>query len=288
MKTKSLAKINLNLHVQSKKDGDKFTPLTLINNKINIYDSLEFINQKSDIELICYPKNILPNNAKNIVIQAAIKLKEFVQNPSLGVKIILHKKIPITAGLGGGSSNAATTLKRLVKLWHIRISKKKLLKIASGLGKDIPYFFSSNLCFLTGFGDIPHQIKIKFPTFYLVIIYPNHSTKPSTKWMFQHLDYSLVGKNLYKANQLLEAIKKGDKDEILNNLHNDFETIVFNYFPEIRDIVKQFLINGASNTLLSGSGLGIIGFFDTRIKAQNAYKNLKLVFPKIYLTYTKQ
>ncbi len=287
MKIKSFAKINLNLHIHPKKLGDQLTPLTLINNQINIYDCLEFINQPNIIELNCYPKNILPENKENIVFQAALKLKEFARNPSLGVKITLHKKIPITAGLGGGSSNAAATLKYLVRLWCLKITQTKLLEIAFNLGQDVPYFFSSNLCLLTGFGHISHKVMFKLPKFYLVIIYPNHSVKPSTGWMFQHLDFSLVSKNFYKVDQLLQAIKVGDKDKILNNLHNDFETIVFRHFPETQKIVKSLISYNASRTLLSGSGLGIIGFFKTRTQAKMTFHNLKSIYSRIYLTQTR-
>jgi len=287
MKTKSFAKINLNLHIHPKKAGDQFTPLTLINHQINIYDSLEFINQSNNIELNCYPKNILPDNQENIIYQAALQLKEFAKNASLGVKISLTKNIPITAGMAGGSSNAATTLKCLVKLWHLKITKTKLLEIATSLGKDVPYFFSSILCLLTGYGNVFHRLSIKLPKFYLVIVYPNQSEKPSTGWMFQHLDFSLVGKNTYKLDQLLQAIKKDDKDKILNNLHNDFETIVFKYFPKTQKIVKSLISQGAHKTLLSGSGLGMIGFFTTKNQAKIAFNNLKTTYPKIYLTQTK-
>jgi 4-diphosphocytidyl-2-C-methyl-D-erythritol kinase len=284
MKVKSFAKINLNLHIHPKKTRDKLTPLTLINHQINIYDSLEFINQPYNIELICYPKKILPNNDENIVYQAALKLKEFSKNPNLGVKIILNKNIPIAAGMAGGSSNAAITLKSLIKLWHLKISHQKLLEIAFSLGQDVPYFFSTNLCYLTGYGDIPHPIKFKPPKFYLVIIYPEYSQKPSTGWMFQHLDFSLTGNNLYKSKCLLSAIKSKNKNEIFQNLHNDFETIVFNCFSETQKIADDLLSRKAVTTLLSGSGLGIIGFFKTRKSAQTAFNSLKKHYSKIFLT----
>lgn len=286
MRVKAFAKINLNLHIHPKKVNDQFTPLTLINYQINIFDELEFSNQPNKIELICYPKNILPSDESNLIFQAAVKLKEFSKNSKLGVKIILHKNIPITAGMAGGSSDAATTLKVLIKLWHLKISNQKLQEIASFLGKDVPYFLSTKLCRLTGFGDIPRPIKFKFPKFYLVIVYPNHSQKPSTGWMFQRLDFSQTGKNLSKSNLLLSAIKSNNKNQIFQNLHNDFETIVFSYFPETQKIVDQLYLNHASKTLLSGSGLGIIGFFKTKSSAQETFTNLKTKYQKIFLTST--
>jgi 4-diphosphocytidyl-2-C-methyl-D-erythritol kinase len=286
MKVKSFAKINLNLHIHPKKTGDNFTPLTLINSQINIFDKLEFTNQTNKIELICYPKNILPNDESNLVFQAATKLKEFSKNPKLGVKINLFKNIPITAGMAGGSSNAAATLKSLIKLWKIKINKKKLQEIASNLGKDIPFFLSTNPCFLTGFGDIPHPIKFKLPKFYLVIVYPNNSQKPSTGWMFQHLDFSLTGKNLNKSNLLLLAIKSKDKKEILTNLHNDFEFTAFKYFPETLKISKDLIFYDADKTLLSGSGLGIIGFFKNKSTAKKTFDILKTQYSKIFFTST--
>ncbi len=286
MKVKSFAKINLNLHIHPKKPGDNFTPLTLVNNQINIFDKLEFTNQPNKIELFCYPKNILPIDESNLVFQSAAKLKEFSQNPKLGVKIKLYKNIPITAGMAGGSSDAAITLKSLVKLWKIKISRQKLLQIASDLGKDVPYFLSTKLCRLTGFGDIPHPIKFNFPKFYLVIVYPNNNQKPSTGWMFQHLNFSLTGKNINKSSLLLSAIKLKNKNEILANLHNDFETIVFDYFPETQKIVDDLVSQKADTTLLSGSGLGIIGFFKTKSAAKIAFEKLKKNYSKIFFTST--
>lgn len=286
MKLKSFAKINLNLHIHPKKPADQFTPLTLVNYQINIFDELEFINQNETIELICYPKNIIPQDQSNLVFQAAAKLKEFSQNPKLGVKIILKKNIPITAGMAGGSSNAATTLKSLIKLWHLKISRQKLQEIASNLGKDVPYFLSTPLCQLTGFGDIPHSLKFKLPKFYLVIVYPESSQKPSTGWMFQHLDFSQTGKNISQEKLLLAAIKNKNKKAILQNLHNDFETIVFNYFPETQKIVDDLISQKADTTLLSGSGLGIIGFFQNQKSANLAYQSLQKKYSKIFLTST--
>lgn len=286
MKTKSFAKINLNLHIHSKKKGNKFTPLTLLNNQINIFDELEFINQKEKIELICLPKNLVPEDETNLIFQSASKLKEFTANPNLGVKITLHKNIPITAGMAGGSSNAAITLRTLIKLWHIKISHQKTLEIASSIGKDVPYFLSTNLCYLTGYGDIPHPLKLELPKLYLVIIYPNKSQKPSTGWMFQHIDFSLVGQNNFKLKSLLKAIKHKNKNKILDNLHNDFETIVFKYFPETKKIFKDLSNNGAQKILLSGSGLGLIGFYKTKNSAKKAYFSLKDKYSKIFLTNT--
>jgi 4-diphosphocytidyl-2-C-methyl-D-erythritol kinase len=286
MKTKAFAKINLNLHIHPKKTGDQFTPLTLINHQINIFDNLEFINQPNKIELICFPKNLLPDSQDNIVYKAALKLKEFAKNPYLGVKIILTKNIPITAGLAGGSSDAAVTLKSLSKLWHLRIKKSELLEIADILGKDVPYFLSGQLCKLTGFGNLAQKINLKLPRFYLLIVYPNSCQKPSTGWMYQHLDFSLVGQNIYKTDLLINSIKNKNKDQILQNIHNDFESIVFNHFPETKNIVDDLFSFGAQKTLLSGSGLGIIGFFKIKNQSKNAFQNLKSSYPKIFLTQT--
>jgi len=286
MKQKSFAKINLNLHIHPKREGEAFTPLILVNQQINLFDELEFINQPDRIEVVCYPKNILPKNEDNIVFQAAQKLKDFTQNPHLGVKIILKKNIPFPAGLAGGSSDAATTLKSLKKLWSIKISRQKLLEIASNLGKDVPFFFSSKTCLLTGYGDIPHRLKTKLPKIYLIIVYPNKEQKPSTGWMFQHLDFSKINQNLHKKDLLLKAIEQKNISQIFQNLHNDFETIVFDYFPETKNIVTDLVSSGAIKTLLSGSGLGIIGFFEDNQKTDQAFLKLKQKYSKIFLTNT--
>lgn len=286
IKINAFAKININLHILPKKEGDQFTPLILVNNEIKLHDQLSLTNQKNNIEVKCNPQNDMPPAEDNIIYKTAKIIKEIVGNQNLGVKFFLKKSIPITAGLGGGSSDAAAAINGLKKIWKLKLTNKQIFDIADQMGKDVPYFLKGGLCKLTGFGDIATNLNIKLPQFYLVIVYPNKSQKPSTKWMFQNLDFSVVGKNVSKIPLLINAIKTKNKDKILKNLHNDFEPLVFSTFPEVQKITTDLSKIGASRSLLAGSGLGIVGFFKTYQTSKNAYNHLSKKYSKIFLTKT--
>ena len=281
------AKINLNLHILPRSPSGEYTPLSLINHQIGIFDRLTYIKQKRDIDLEYLIPGDLPPKDDNLVYRAAELLKKTTGNSELGARIILEKNIPITAGLAGGSTDAANTIVNLVKLWDLKLSKQQIFEIANSLGKDVPYFLIGGLCQLSEFGNVVSKINMKFPHFDLLIVYPNDSNKPSTKWMFQHLDFSLLGKNLFKVDQLLDGIKNGNKDQILANLHNDFEPLAFNSFPEIKKIISDLEGSDSDATSMAGAGLTIIGYFKSLEKCQAAFHRLSEKYSKIFLTETK-
>lgn len=286
IKKKAFAKINLNTHIFPRKNGEVFTPVESVKCQIALNEELVFVNQKDKIELFCDHKNDLPNLEDNIIYKAALLVKEKANDSSLGVRIKLKKNIPITAGLAGGSSDAGSTIWALVELWKLKFTKKDLFDIADSLGKDVPYFLEGGLCRLTGYDNLAEKVDLKLPVFYLVIVYPNIEQKPSTGWMYQNLDFSKVGKNLKKINLLIDVIKNKDRDKILENLHNDFETLAFLAFPETQKIRSDLYDSKADKVIMSGAGLGMIGFFKDNKMAKKAFINLSKIYKKIYLTKT--
>lgn len=182
------------------------------------------INQKLD--------KILKNPAQNLAFLALRLLKKTCKISNKFAHIYIKKNIPISSGLGGASSDAAAVLKGLNKLWNLKLSQKKLLKMAAKLGKDAPFFIIGGTALGTNYGEkitlLPPIKNIKFKIFQ-----KSATTSGKTQSAYESLDLNLCGKNKTKTKNLITAIKKNDKKNIIKNLHNDFETLrSFDHLPK--------------------------------------------------------
>lgn len=287
IREKAYAKLNLNLHILpdlkfKKKTG--YYSIQFINCELDLHDDLYFENQKNKITFICDNKEL--SNNENLVYKAAFLLKKEIGNPNLGVKIFLQKRIPIKAGLGGGSSNAAAVIKGLLKLWKVTLRPIQITKIINLLGSDIFYFMQGGLCEVLGKGD--HVIKLPniLQKLWMVLIIPAIS-KPSTSWMYKNINVNMTGLNLDKIEQFKNKIINKKKVEILNSLHNDFEDMIAVQYPDL-EIIKQDLKNsGSIKDIIAGSGLTVAGFYPTRQMALEAFTSLQSKYKNILWTHTK-
>lgn len=277
IKIRAFAKLNLNLHVFPHKLESGYHSVKFINCQINLFDELLFKPIKKDIEEVA---------EDNLVYRAAILLKKLVRNQDLGAKIYLKKNIPMKAGLAGGSSDAAATIKGLMKLWQINLDRSKINRLAEELGKDVHYCLKGGLCQIEGDGSKVIPLSPKLPEFWLVIVTPEEK-KPSTKWMYDNLDSRKIGRHLRYSKMIKEAINLKDKKNILKYLYNDFESLAINCCSKITSIKNDLIDNGASKTLLAGSGFSMVGFFESKNRALNAFKKLKVKYKNIYCVSTK-
>ncbi|MDO9027570.1 MAG: 4-(cytidine 5'-diphospho)-2-C-methyl-D-erythritol kinase [Candidatus Roizmanbacteria bacterium] len=277
IKTRAFAKLNLNLHVSPYELKTGYHLIRSINCQINLFDELLFKPIKKKIEGVA---------EDNLIYRSAILLKKLVRNQDLGAKIYLRKNIPIKAGLAGGSSDAAAAIKGLMKLWQINLDKSKINKLAEELGKDVHYCLQGGLCQIEGDGSQVIPLSPKLPKFWLVIITPEEK-KPSTKWMYDNLDSRKIGRHLRYLKMIKEAINLKDKKNILKYLFNDFESLAINSCPKITSIKNDLIYNGASKTLLAGSGFSMVGFFESKNRAFDAFKKLKVKYKNIYYVSTK-
>jgi len=274
---KALAKLDLNIHILPKKVDGLFT-VKYLDCQINLHDILSLEKQEKN-EVICKNNTDL-NNEKNFV----FKVLTFLNKPT---RVVIQKNIPIKAGFGGGSSDAAAGVRGLQKLWQFNLKKEEIIALSKKLGKDFFYSYFGGLSEVIGEGKKYGLKKIssKLPTFWLIVIVPK-TEKPSTSWMYQSLKVQTIGKNLDKLEKLKEAIKNKNRKEILNNLFNDFENLAIKTFPIVADIKKNLLKEGAAATLMAGAGLSVIGFFNSREMAENALNKLRLKHKNIILTKT--
>ena len=273
------AKINLGLSILGKLTSG-YHEVKFIFSQVSLFDRIQLKEiPTNEIKIICNDKQV-PTDKINTVYKAALLLKKIVKTKK-GIEIKIDKQIPVAAGLGGGSSDAAQTLIGLNKLWNVGLNTKDLLKVGLKIGVDVCYQMVGGTKLATHLGENLKSLP-KLPTLHLVLSNPN--IEVSTKWAYTNVDYSQIGKN--QLENLIEAVKDKDLKQIAKNLHNDFEFWVPNLVPAILKIKAKMLEHGAIGAIMSGSGPTVFGLCENQATALKVYNNLKKEFPKTYLAQT--
>ncbi len=283
IKLKAPAKINLTLEVL-RKLPDGFHELRTVMSKIfGLYDeiSITFYPKKEGISVES-GNNGIPLDERNICFKVAKKFFEKAKK-SAGIKIYIKKNIPVGAGLGGGSSDGAATLKILNKYFHHPVSDKKIIEMASKIGKDIPFFFSSKgASLIEGMGEKISETFI-FPKINILLVNPNIHI--STKHAYERLS-PIIEKIKRKENisrKMMAAIKKNDVGLIAKYLYNDFEVILEKEQSIISEIKDELIGLGASGALMTGSGSTIFGIFKNRKEILAAKRKMKIRYPDFFV-----
>jgi 4-diphosphocytidyl-2-C-methyl-D-erythritol kinase len=259
MRSKAPAKINLLLRVLRKRP-DGYHDLASIMQQISIYDELEYTLQQEGITLHC-PGTDLPTNEQNLIYRAAQTIFNHTGYRN-GVEIVLNKSIPSAAGLGGGSSDAATTLMTLNDLCSLGLSKTELIKLGAKLGADVPFFIFGRSAFATGIGD-KLQTLPDLPQINMVLINPTFPL--STKTVYENLNLALTKKKNNYSIPRFYAL--GD---VIRELHNDLEAVSLKMHPELNDLKQILMKEGALGALMSGSGPTLFGIFADEKSAKEA------------------
>lgn len=266
MNIRAYAKINIGLHILGKRP-DGYHNIETVFRLIDLYDELEFVQGD---EGITFNSNspLLANNDTNLVIRAAHLLRDLT-GIHMGVEITLKKQIPLGAGLGGGSSDAAAVLKGLTKVWSLDISTEELQTVSATLGSDVPFFFTSHTAYATGRGERLTPFPLDIP-YWILVVTPNIHV--STAWAYSSIRISQTMKRPDLRGLLESSI---DKPEILRStLRNDFEEPVFKEFSDISKLKETLLLAGADVALMSGSGSSVFGFFASQERAQHVRSEL--------------
>lgn len=266
MKVRAYAKINLGLHVLGKR-SDGYHNIETVFRLIDLYDELEIV-QSDQGTYFSSNKPELSNDGTNLCLRAAHLLRDLT-GCHMGVEMKLTKRIPIGAGLGGGSSDAAATLKGLTKLWSLDINPEELQTISESLGSDVPFFFTGQTAHATGRGEILESFALPLPYSILVATPPIHV---STAWAYSSLRLA-ENRNQPKLRDLLSGTIR-DTGALRRELTNDFEETVFRQYPEILRLKETIFSGGAEVALMSGSGSSVFGFFSSAENARTVASNL--------------
>jgi 4-diphosphocytidyl-2-C-methyl-D-erythritol kinase len=270
MKIKAYAKINLTLQVLARR-SDGYHDLASVVQEIALYDLLSFTKTSRGITLTCSDPS-LPLNKKNLVYKAAAAMQgesRRLKKPVPGVKIQIQKNIPVGAGLGGGSSDAAATLKALNILWQLHLTEARLAKIGASLGSDVPFFISGGTALAQGRGELL-TLWPGIPSFRLVLVKP--VTGISTAWAYKKLKISLT-KQPKNIKIIQNSLLKKRFDQLTEYLQNDLESVCISKYPIILDIKHRLLALGATAALMSGSGSTVFGLIPSRV-AENRIKDV--------------
>lgn len=242
------AKINIGLNVVSKRN-DGYHNLETIFYPVKLADALEIV-EAGRFQLTISGLSNHGSEENNLVFKAYKLLKEEYNLPP--VKIHLHKMIPIGAGLGGGSSDAAFALKMLNTLFNIGISKKQLENYASKIGADCPFFIENKPTFASGIGNQFEKVDLDISEFQIIIVKP--PIEISTPEAFKNIVPAKPGFNLKNS---IETPVEEWREHVLN----DFEASVFPEYPIIEQIKEQLYQMGALFSSMSGSGSSVYGIF---------------------------
>lgn len=253
---KAYAKVNLTLSVGNKRE-DGYHNISSIMQTISLCDILTL--KKSDKISLVSDCKFLPTDERNLAVQAA---KLFFEKTAIrgGVDIELKKNIPVSAGLGGGSADAAAVLRGLNRLYKTRLTDGELCDMGAKLGADIPFCVIGGTALAEGIGErltpIANNTKMYF------IVSPR-GKGVSTKQMYALL--SKQGKRLNIENDaMIDALRIGDTDRVSRLMSNDFELISLDIKPSLGDIKRGFRQTGAIRSMLSGSGSAVFGLYDNK------------------------
>jgi len=251
------AKINLGLEILRKRT-DGYHDINTVFLPITLADELT-IEAADTLSVECAEIPIPQEH--NLVFKAA-RLLQAQCNISRGAKIQLHKKIPTGAGLGGGSSDAAATLRGLCELWNISPDEDTLHAIAAQLGSDVPFFLLGSPAIGSGRGEILYPLSIQLP-YTMLIVYPNIHISTAEAYSDVHLSDEATDYHL---------LFSGDStpDILRTKIVNSFEQSTFKRHPELLEIKNNLYENGAVFSLMSGSGSSMIGFFENDEMAMQA------------------
>lgn len=266
---KAHAKINLTLDVLAKRP-DGFHEVSMLMQSLALHDTVHMSPAAFDIELTCDRPELACDSSNLAYRAAALIRQEF--SIQQGVRIHLEKRIPVAAGLAGGSSDAAAVLKGLDRMWNLRMPKERLECLAAKLGSDVPFCLWGGLAKATGRGEILEHLP-DAPAWGVVLIKPPFEV--STAWAYQNFSGATVRRRPDEAEMRL-ALAQGNLARVASQLVNVLESVTLTAYPELAEYKKRLQEAGAEGVLMSGSGPTIFGLTADAAKAGEVAGRLHL------------
>lgn len=277
---KALAKINMGLDVVRRRE-DGYHEVRMIMQTIQLYDRLDIKRTQEPGIQIQTNLSFLPVNENNLIYKAAkLLMDEF--SITDGVSVKLDKRIPVAAGMAGGSTDAAAMLIGVNRLFSLGLTKRQLMERGVQIGADVPYCIMRGTALAEGIGEAlsPLPPMVKCP-----VLVAKPSISVSTKFVYQNLklDDTTIHPDI---DRLIDDIKAKNLHDIAAHMGNVLETVTIPNYPVIDEIKKHMLSNGAVGAMMSGSGPTVFGLFDDEDTAKKAYKAMRSshLARQVYLT----
>lgn len=276
MYEKAPAKINLMLDVLHKR-ADGFHEVEMIMTMVDLADRLELSELKRDSIIISSQAGYIPLDEKNLAFQAARLIKDRY-NVRSGVHIHLDKRIPVAAGLAGGSSDAAATLRGLNRLWRLGIPAQELQELGAELGSDVPFCVTGGTALATGRGERLTQIASP-PQCWVVLAKPPINVSTAEVYGRVRANNIAVHPSALRMQQAIEA---GDFAAVCAGLGNVLEDVTLKLHPEVQQLKEAMIKLGADGVLMSGSGPTVFGLVSKQSKVARIYNGLRGFCKEVY------
>lgn len=277
---KALAKINLGLDVVRRRE-DGYHEVRMVMQTIHLFDRLNIEKTKDAGISIKTNLFFLPVNENNLIYKAGkLLMDEF--NITEGVSVELDKRIPVAAGMAGGSTDAAAMLYGMNKIFDLGLSMQELKDRGVKIGADVPYCLMRGTALAEGIGE---KLKSLPPMIKCPVLIAKPQISVSTKFVYENLrlDENTVHPDI---DALIQDIKDKDLHEVCNHMGNVLETVTIPNYPIIDEIKKKMMNSGAIGAMMSGSGPTVFGLFEDEETAKKAYKEMKKseLAKQVYLT----
>ncbi|MGO2083478.1 4-(cytidine 5'-diphospho)-2-C-methyl-D-erythritol kinase [Vagococcus sp.] len=277
---KAPAKINLGLDVLYKRE-DGYHELEMIMSSVDLADRLIITPLKTNEIIIKTNSGFLPTDRKNNIYQT-IEIMKHAFHIQQGISVQLVKNIPVAAGLGGGSSDAAATFRGLNRLFELNATKEDMVKLSVPIGTDVPYCIYGQTSLVKGLGEIVEPLTHSMPSCWVVLVKPKLSI--STPKVFAKLSLD----ELYhpNINALKKAIEQQDYFEMTQHLGNSLESYTMKKYPIVSEIKQKMLAFGADAAVMSGSGPTVLALCQKQSRAIRIANGLKGFCQEVYVVRT--
>lgn len=268
---KALAKINLGLDVLRRRE-DGYHEVKMIMQTIGLHDDLEIRKTKTSGIQVKTNLYYLPTNENNLVYKAAKLLMDEFQIQD-GVSIQLKKRIPVAAGMAGGSSDGAAVLWGINQMYGLGLSMQALMERGVRLGADVPYCIQRGTALAEGIGE---KLSVLPPMPKCTILIAKPGISVSTKFVYENLHANdLKPEQHPDVDSMIEAMRQKDLGLLCSRMGNVLETVTIPAYPVINEIKRTMMDNGAIGSMMSGSGPTVFGIFDSPVAAKQAMKAVR-------------
>lgn len=272
---KAPAKINLTLDVLHKR-SDGFHEVEMIMTTVDLADRIGLESREDGIIKIISADRYVPDDQRNLAYQAAKLLKD-TYNVQAGVSIVLEKRIPVAAGLAGGSSDAAATLKGLNRLWNLQLTADQLAEHGARIGSDVSFCVYGGTALATGRGEKIQELPSP-PNCWIILAKP--SIGVSTADVYGGLKVNeIIHPN---TTEMIRAIKEKDYELMCATMGNALESVTLKLYPEVSTIKEQMMKFGADAVLMSGSGPTVFGLVQHESRVNRIYNGLRGFCDEVY------
>lgn len=272
------AKINLVLDVLRKRD-DGFHEVSMVMQAIDLADTL--LLEEAPRNWLVTDNKFIPPNMNNLAMKAVLLMQKYYpQVPPL--QVTLQKRIPVAAGLAGGSTDCAAVLMGINEMCELNLGQKDLERLGAELGSDVPFCIGGPTALATGRGEKIQSLP-ECPELYIVLIKPQFGV--STPKVYGNLRLAEITEHP-NVQKCVSGLQNGDTTEILKSMGNLLETSTFELQPEVKMLKQSMIEAGCDDVLMSGSGPTVFAVFEQQQKAEQYYEEIKRKYPSAVLTKT--